>query len=110
MAERGGGPAAGLGGIGRALSSCLRLGCAVEANPGCCIVDSKHWATPVSPHCCGGERLGGTERGEAAGEGRPGRCGAGHARLEGHDGTAVAGRGSAGGGGTIRQEFLLLQR
>ena len=40
------------------------------------------------PHCCGGEDRGGAERGEAAspGEGRSGRCWAGHARLAGRDG------------------------
>ena len=57
------------------------------------------------PHCCGGEERGGAERGEAAspGEGRSGRCWAGHARLAGRDGerqrrqgrvVQVGGRGS----------------
>ena len=56
------------------------------------------------PYCCCGEGRGGAERGEAAEEGRPGRCGAVHARLmqAGRDGIAAAGRGGAGlgrGGG-----------
>ena len=66
-----------------------------NANPGGGIVDSKHWAT----HCCGGEERGrGAERVEAAWEGRPGLCGAGHARLAAR-GRGVMGRDSGGGTG-----------
>ena len=51
------------------------------------------------PRCYGGEGRGGAERGEAAREGRPGRCGAGHARLAGRNWERQRRRGAGGGRG-----------
>ena len=82
---------AGLCGAGRALSSCSRPDSAAEANRGGVFVDSKHWATPLLWRRGAGR--GGAERDEAAGEGRPGRYGAGHARLAGCNGERQRRRG-----------------
>ena len=95
---------AGLCSVGRALSSCSRPGGAAEMNAGGGILIRNNGR----PHCCSGEWRGGAGRGEAAGEGRPGRCGAGHARLAWRNGETQRqwrqGRGVlVGGGGTVRR-------
>ena len=75
----------------------MRPGGAAEKNPGGFFSDSKHWATLLLLR----RGAGRSGEGEAAEEGRPGRCGAVHARLmlAGRDGIAAAGRGGAGLGG-----------
>ena len=98
---RGGLGRAWLCGGGRALSRCSRPSGAAEPRrriPAAVLLIRNIGR----PHCCGGEGRGGAKRGEAAVEGRPGRCGAGNSRLAGRDGQRWGRVGRVGGGAVRR--------